>query len=143
MKFSRMSPTDRDALVALWRDSVTATHTFLTQHDIDELEIAVRDQALPALEVWVLRDESERVVGFMGLDDSRLEALFLASAQIGQGYGRQMLAFARNLKGPLQLDVNEQNARATAFYLANGFKIIGRSETDSDGRPFPILHLQE
>jgi putative acetyltransferase len=30
-----------------------------------------------------------------------------------------------------------------AFYLQNGFVQAGRSERDSAGRPFPILHLRE
>ena len=54
-----------------------------------------------------------------------------------------MLEHARKLKGPLQVDVNEQNPRAVGFYLSNGFVVAGRSSTDSQGQPFPLLHMSE
>ena len=41
-----------------------------------------------------------------------------------------------------KVDVNEQNEKALQFYLHLGFQVIGRDETDSMGKPFPILHLQ-
>ena len=48
-----------------------------------------------------------------------------------------------DLKGPLVVDVNEQNPQALQFYLAEGFQVVGRSELDGGGRPFPLLHLRE
>lgn len=41
--------------------------------------------------------------------------------------------------GASELDVNEQ---ARGFYEHMGFKVVGRSETDDMGDPFPILHMQ-
>jgi putative acetyltransferase len=41
------------------------------------------------------------------------------------------------------VDVNEQNEAARRFYEACGFEVAGRSETDSAGRPFPLLHMRE
>lgn len=118
-----------------------ATHHFLNESDIQALVPVVRDQALPHLEVWVLCTPADTPVGFMGLDGQRLEALFIAPAHFRQGGGQQLLAHARQLKGALQLDVNEQNPGALAFYLANGFAITGRAPLDGQGRPFPLLHL--
>lgn len=40
------------------------------------------------------------------------------------------------------MDVNEQNAQARGFYEHEGFEVIGRSETDEQGEPFPILHMR-
>jgi len=42
----------------------------------------------------------------------------------------------------LKVDVNEQNDQALGFYKGNGFKVISRSEMDSSGKPYPILHLE-
>lgn len=36
-----------------------------------------------------------------------------------------------------------QDPQGLAFYLQSGFVQAGRSERDSAGRPFPILHLRE
>ena len=40
------------------------------------------------------------------------------------------------------MDVNEQNVSAAGFYAHRGFEVVGRSETDEAGRPYPLLHLR-
>jgi putative acetyltransferase len=132
-----------DRLVDIWLRSVRATHGFLTEDDIRALEPLVRDQVLPKLEVWVLCTEADRPIGFMALSGNSLEGLFIDPEHTGGGGGRLMLAHARSLKGALVVDVNEQNPAALGFYLANGFEVVGRSPTDSAGRPFPLIHLRE
>jgi putative acetyltransferase len=134
---------DRDALADVWLRSVRATHTFLTEEDIQELLPLVRDVALVELEVWELCDEHGTVVGFMGLTDAKMEAIFLAPEVQRRGWGRRLVDHARRLKGSLTVDVNEQNEEAVAFYKACGFRVVGRSEVDSTGRPFPLLHMSE
>lgn len=136
-------PSDRDALLDLWLRSVRATHAFLSPADIDALVPAVRDGALAMLEVWVLADADDRPLGWMGLDGAKLEALFLSPDHARMGGGSRLLAHARQLKGALTVDVNEQNPQALRFYEAWGFTVIARSETDGEGRPFPLLHLAE
>jgi putative acetyltransferase len=137
------TPDDCSPLLALWLRSVRATHAFLSEADIDALVPAVRDGALVALETWVLDDEDGVPLGFIGLDGLKVEALFIDPEHAGKGGGSLLLAHARRLKGVLAVDVNEQNPAALAFYLARGFSITGRSDTDGDGRPFPLLHLRE
>ena len=83
------------------------------------------------------------LIGFMGLAENNLSALFLDPDHLGQGGGRQLVDYARQLKGPLVVDVNEQNASAIGFYQALGFEVFDRSEVDSTGRPFPLLHMRE
>ena len=47
----------------------------------------------------------------------------------------------RQVPGELNVDVNEANPGARAFYAAYGFVEVARSATDGAGRPFPLLHL--
>jgi putative acetyltransferase len=82
-------------------------------------------------------------IGFIGLSGSKIEALFLAPEHLRLGGGRKLLNHARQLKGMLAVDVNEQNPEAVRFYEACGFTVTGRSEFDNKGRPFPLLHLSE
>ena len=135
-------PADHERLVELWLRSVRATHTFLTEEQIQELLPLVREQALPALEIWVLTREDE-LVGFSGLDGNKLEALFLDPSFHRQGGGKLLVDHARKLKGPLTVDVNEQHPEAQKFYEAMGFELIGRSDFDSAGRPYPLLHMRD
>lgn len=143
MRIRKAQPEDQSALFSIWEQSVRASHDFLSEQDIQSLMPIVRDQALPNLEVWVLCDAASAPIGFIGLDDNKLEALFISPTSFRKGGGKVMLEHARKLKGPLQVDVNEQNPRAVAFYLSNGFVVAGRSSTDSQGQPFPLLHLSE
>jgi putative acetyltransferase len=54
-----------------------------------------------------------------------------------------LLDHARWLKGPVTVDVNEQNPEAVRFYEACGFTVGGGSDVDSNRRPFPLLYLRE
>jgi putative acetyltransferase len=135
---------DYDTLVALWERSVRATHDFLTEDDIDALRPLVRE-ALgdEALELWVLVERADVPVGFMGLADNDIAALFLEPADRGQGAGRRLVTHAQQLRGgSLTVDVNEQNPAARGFYEALGFVVVGRSPLDGEGRPFPLLHMR-
>ena len=136
-------PADHARLLALWLASVRATHRFLTEDDIQSLLPIVRDAALPSLEVWVMEADGGDLAAFAGLADAHVEALFASPAYFRRGCGKALLVHARALKGALTVDVNEQNPDALAFYLANGFEIIGRSPLDASGNPFPLLHLAE
>jgi putative acetyltransferase len=143
MTIRRSLAADCDALVDLWVRSVRATHDFLTEDDIAFFLPLVREHALSELEVWVLCGIGGILVGFLGLSDSKVEALFLAPEYHRQGGGRRLIRHAEELKGPLTVDVNEQNPAARRFYEACGFVVEGRSELDSMGRPFPLLHMRQ
>jgi putative acetyltransferase len=143
MRIRESIPADRDVLVDIWLRSVRATHHFLTENDIQLLLPLVRDSALAELEIWVLCADADTPVGFLGLSGSKVEALFLAPEFLRRGYGRMLLHHARQRKGQLTVDVNEQNPDAVRFYEACGFKVIGRSDVDDAGRPFPLLHMRE
>ncbi|MER3477191.1 MAG: GNAT family N-acetyltransferase, partial [Leptolyngbya sp. ERB_1_2] len=138
-------PEDHLALLDIWLGSVQKTHQFLTETDIQTLLPTVRDYlALPNLDLWVLCTDDGRAIGFMSLAESSIEALFIAPDWLRCGGGRALLAHARAVPGrPLRVDVNKQNSEAVQFYRASGFSVVGRSSTDGQGRPFPLLHLSE
>jgi putative acetyltransferase len=143
MTIRAAAPTDRPALLDIWLRSVRATHAFLTENDIQSLLPLVRDVALMHLELWVLCAEGGEAIGFLGLSGAKLEAMFLVPEQRRRGGGRLLVEHARRLKGPMSVDVNEQNPEAVLFYQAVGFRAVGRSEVDGTGRPFPLLHLRD
>lgn len=143
MTIRQYHPDDRDKLVDIWLRSVRETHNFLTEDDILSLLPLVRDTVLNQLELWVLCSCLGEPIGFAGLAGSSLEGLFLDPHWTGQGGGKLLLIHTRQLKGPLTVDVNEQNPVALKFYESNGFQIVGRSPVDRGGRPFPLLHLRD
>ncbi|QIQ22065.1 GNAT family N-acetyltransferase [Zophobihabitans entericus] len=136
---------DASTLVNIWYEAVKATHFFLTQQDIDFYYDQVRDIYLPQLDVWVYEDNGI-IKGFIGFsqEDSnhKIEMLFVDPNFHGQRIGSSLITWAkRRIKGSILVDVNEENPAAHFFYLKKGFEFIGRSELDSSGQPFPIIHL--
>lgn len=141
MKIRRSLPTDRDSLLDIWVRAVRATHTFLSEEDIQFYLLKMQAEAFTEGEVWVLCSESGAPTGFMGLDGSKVESLFLDPVAHRRGDGRRLIQHARMLKGELMVDVHEQNQVPCRFYEACGF-VEGRSELDAAGKPFPILHMR-
>lgn len=129
------------ALLELWEQSVRATHHFLTEAQILQIRQQIMEFGYFDQVQLFHVEHQQQVLGFMGIAGHKLEMLFISSAAFRQGIGSQLLQHALTLD-VTEVDVNEQNPDATAFYLKHGFEIIRRSETDSEGNPYPILHLQ-
>lgn len=144
MKIRRADSREMEILIDIWLRSVRATHLFLTESDIEALLVLVRQGVLANLDLWVWSTDADEPVGFIGLGEASVGALFIAPEWLGRGGGKALIQHARQcLKRPLRVDVNEQNRNAVAFYLALGFRVTGRSEVDDGGRPFPLLHMEE
>lgn len=144
---------DFDPLVDIWERAVRATHDFLTEENILYYRQALRETYLAQVELC-LAVEGEVVTGFMGLVPpegkgvsgepvpAKVTMLFVAPEYHGKGTGRALLRHAGEKYGALEVDVNEQNPGALRFYEKCGFVRHGRSETDGEGNPFPLLHLR-
>lgn len=132
---------DGAALIDLWRRSVDATHHFLSDEDRKSIDAEVCG-FLPHEPMTVAVDENDKILGFMLLDGTHMEALFVDPDVRGTGVGRQLLQHGLSLHGALSTDVNTQNAQAVGFYQRMGFVQSGRSEVDSQGRPYPLIHLR-
>lgn len=130
-------------LVSVWRASVEATHDFLGPDDIDRIVGYVPEALAEVGQLAVAVDETTGAsLGFAGVDGDKLEMLFIDPSLRGRGIGRVLLTFATTELGAWQLDVNEQNPQARGFYEHCGWRIVGRSETDSQGDPYPLLHME-
>ena len=140
VRFRRSTGADVPALLDLWRRSVAATHDFLSPADFAEIERLVADEYLPNAEFLLAVDEQDVPIGFLDGSHDSIEALFVDPSRHRQGIGRELLEeFARTAKGKLGVEVNEQNHGARRFYEQCGFKAVGRSPLDRDGRPYPLL----
>ena len=135
---------DRERLLALWERSVRASHHFLGESDIAELRPFVAlELAGDSVDWWVLESTDCDPIGFLGYSPATIEALFLDPGHFGKGGGTLLVAHAQRLAGSaLSVEVNEQNESARHFYSALGFAVVGRSDTDTSGRPFPILRMR-
>lgn len=140
MTVRRGTPADAPRALEIWRDAVDATHGFLTPQDRREIDGFVADFVREA-ELWMV-DDGERPVGFLVIDGEMIDALFVDPAVHGRGFGTALLRHALTLSPNATVEASEQATNALPFYEARGFVRIGGSETDPQGRPYPLIHLR-
>ena len=141
MTVRRGTPDDAPRALEIWRDAVDATHGFLTPEHRAEIDVLVVGW-LPTVDLWLVDDAAGRAVGFLVMDGNLIDALFVDPAVHGQGFGTALLNHALSLAPDAVVDASEQASNAFAFYRARGFVPTGRSETDPQGRPYPLIHLK-
>jgi putative acetyltransferase len=134
--------SDYQELTRIWEDSVRATHDFLPDSYIELLKNLVLTRYLDAVMLICTRDHRQRITGFAGIAAGKIEMLFIDPDHRGQGLGKQLLKYAIEHFNADELDVNEQNPQALGFYFKQGFEVIGRSEHDGMGQPYPLLHMR-
>lgn len=135
-----ITETDYPRLAEIWKSAVAHTHDFLSKEDF-----AYYEKCLPTYFPNVLlfgHEQAGALTGFVGVKDNHIEMLFVHNDYRGNGAGKELILYALRHLHATSTDVNEQNVQAIGFYQHMGFSIIGRSELDGDGKPYPILHLQ-
>ncbi|MDF8364535.1 acetyltransferase [Achromobacter anxifer] len=140
-KIRTSRPGEGERAVEIWRAAVDATHDFLSQQDrlaIDEMVCGF----LPQVPLWLAVDGNDHPIAFMLIDNGHMQALFVDPAVRGTGVGAGLVRHGLALHPKMTTDVNEQNAQAVGFYEKMGFKRIGRSPVDDQGRQYPIIHLE-
>ena len=131
------TPVDADELVEIWRRAVDASHDFLTPEDRAAIDPLAADYIRTAQLLVATRDGTP--VAFMGVTGRTIDSLFIDPSAQGTGIGRLL---ADTVARPATVAVNEKNDSAVAFYRRLGFLVVGRSKTDDEGRPYPLLHLR-
>ena len=129
-------------LLNVWEDSVKATHTFLSNEEIENIKKYL-PQALKEVEhLRVAEDENYKPIAFMGIEKNKLEMLFIKNSKRGKGLGKKLLNFGIEKYSVNELAVNEQNPEAKGFYEHMGFKVYKRNELDDQGNPYPVLYMR-
>lgn len=142
MRIRAGTPGDVPRALAIWRAAVDATHGFLSAADRIEIDAMVAREFLPKAQLWLAEDGGGLVQGFLVMEGEEIDALFVDPAVHGRGIGSALLAHALSIAPAATVDASEQAANALPFYEARGFVRTGRSETDPQGRPYPLIHLR-
>jgi len=137
IEFRDSRPADAEALLNVWRNAVDSSHEFLSAEDRAAIDPLVADYVGTAPLLVATMDGSP--VAFMGVTGQNIDSLFIDPRAQGLGIGRML---TERVPPPRTVEVNEQNGPAVGFYRHLGFEVVGRSETDGDGRPYPLLHMR-
>jgi len=132
---------EHKALMRVWESSVKATHDFLKNEDFEFYK-----KLIPAFFEHVtlhgVKNEAEKMIGFIGTKNENLEMLFVSANEIGTGIGKALLLYAIQNLEVTKVDVNKDNVQALEFYKHFGFEVKSISDLDGCGKPYPILHME-
>lgn len=131
-----------EALTAVWEHSVRATHHFLSESEILRIRAYVPQAVGGVAQLVAAENQAGEPVGFMGVENGRLEMLFLAPETRGCGLGGRLLRCGIEQYGVWEVTVNEQNPQAVDFYAHFGFRTYRRTERDEEGGPYPLLYMR-
>lgn len=131
-----------EALTAVWEHSVRATHHFLSEPEILRIRAYVPQAVGGVAQLVAAENQAGEPVGFMGVENGRLEMLFLAPEARGCGLGGRLLRCGIEQYGVREVTVNEQNPQAVDFYAHFGFRTYCRTERDEEGGPYPLLYMR-
>ena len=129
-------------LLEVWEDSVKATHLFLSSGEIENIKKYVPQALKKVSHLVIIENENNIPIAFIGIEDRKLEMLFIKNSERGNGLGKKLLNYGIENYNVNELAVNEQNPNAKGFYEYMGFKTYKRTELDEQGNPYPILYMK-
>lgn len=115
-------------LIEIWESSVRATHDFLAEENLQELRPFMLEHYFDAVDLMCAKDAQGEIQFFCGVYDGNIEMAFSTVNARGKGVGAMLEAYA----------INKQ---ALGLYQHIGFKVIGRSPVDGQGKPYALLHM--
>ena len=129
-------------LFEVWDKSVRETHLFLSDSEIKDISRYIPQALSSIAHLIVAFNDENNPVAFMGIEDRKLEMLFVSPGYRGKGLGKQLIHYGIENYSINELGVNEQNPQAKAFYEHMGFQVYKRTDTDEQGNPYPILYMR-
>lgn len=129
---------DLTEIMQIWLDTNTKAHNFIPK-EYWTGNYAMVKEVLPQAEIYVYEDgNTNQVQGFIGLNDSYIEGIFVREEAQSRGVGKQLLNYVKERKATLRLSVYQKNARAIAFYQREQF-VIQLENTEEDTRERELI----
>lgn len=136
------TPLRIEQLLKVWESSVKATHLFLSDNEIENIKKYVPQALKDIPHLIIVQNQKNFPVAFMGLEEQKLEMLFVSPEERGKGLGKKLIQYGIENYSINELAVNEQNPLAKAFYEHMGFQVYKRTDNDEQGNPYPLLYMK-
>lgn len=75
-------------LLEVWEDSVKATHLFLSNDEIKNIKEYVPQAIWGVSHLVIIENENNQPIAFMGIEDRKIEMLFIINSERGKGLGK-------------------------------------------------------
>ena len=136
------TPELTEKLLSVWESSVRATHLFLPPGAIEAIKAFVPQALAVVPKLIIAEDDNGSPLGFLGIDDKKVEMLFVADEHRSRGIGSALLGYGIEQFGVNDLAVNELNPLAMGFFEHLGFIVYKRTEFDEQGHAYPLLYMK-
>ena len=118
---------DIDKIMGIWLESTIYAHKFISKEYWNENYNIVKDVYIPMSKTFIYEDNDD-IRGFISvINNDFIGALFVKKNHQGQGIGKNLIDYAKNLYDNLSLAVYKENEKALEFYKKMGFKIISEN----------------
>ena len=117
----KMKTDDLDPVVQIWLESNRQAHSFIEADYWEKNKEEVR-KMLPHSLIEIAEIECN-IVGFIGMNETKIEGLFVNSNFQSRGIGHSLIEWAKTRNEVLTLYVYQKNQRALKFNLKEGFVI--------------------
>lgn len=142
LEIAELTPSLEEQLILVWEKSVKATHLFLSEKEVEEIKKYIPQALNGIAHLIIAENQDSRPVAFMGIEEQKLEMLFIAPEERGKGLGRKLIQYGMENFSVNELAVNEQNPLAKGFYEHMGFQVYKRTDHDEQGNPYPLLYMK-
>jgi len=139
---AEITPSLAEQLIVVWEKSVKATHLFLSENEVEEIKRYIPQALNGIAHLIIAEDKDSRPAAFMGIEEQKLEMLFIAPEERGKGLGRKLIQYGMENYSVNKLAVNEQNPLAKGFYEHIGFQVYKLTDHDEQGNPYPLLYMK-
>lgn len=78
----------RSQLLEVWEDFVKATHLFLSNDEIKNIKEYVPQAIWGISHLVIIENENNQPIAFMGIEDRKLEMLFIRNGERGKELGK-------------------------------------------------------
>jgi len=127
MILRRLRDGETEAVVRLWGETKRDAYPYLPLEQArtyDEDLAFWRSRLAPRCVFWVAEEDGE-VRGFLALEGSYLDRLYVHPHHQRRGIGAALLGKARGLSpSGLELHTHQRNGTARAFYERHGFRAV-------------------
>lgn len=89
-EISKLNPNILKNILKIWKDSVCATHLFLSEGEIARIKKYV-PKAIKSVQHIVAAKNNSGIIAFMGTQNRRLEILFVSSFYTNKGIGKRLI----------------------------------------------------
>lgn len=143
MQIEQLNSNHYNEIITVWNKAIRATQNFLSTDDIRILEQKTLVELFGRVSIYGVRFNNKEIAGFIGIDENKIEMLFVSPDFTKRGIGTFLLNFAITEKGANELEVYERNINAIRLYEKAGFISVSKQDCDSlIKKPYPILTMK-